>query len=190
MDLSRYLRIQAHANRLANLRLHGALSSLSDAELRAPRVSFFPSLMATLEHILDVDGFYIAALWRDADVASHWDRVTPCASMPQLIERQRASDERLIAFTDTLDAARCEQEVQMPRSGGRIQRDLACHVLAHLFMHQTHHRGQVHAMLSGTQVPPPQLDEFLMASEGHLRTAEMQQLGWREEDVWGTLPLP
>ncbi len=189
MDLSRHLHIQAHANRLANLRLHDAMAPLSDAELRAPRVSFFPSLMATLEHILDVDGFYIAALWHDADLAGYWERVgervAPCPSMQLLAERQRSCDERLIAFTGTLDAAGCEREVQIPRSGGRIQRDLACHVLAHLFMHQTHHRGQVHTMLSGTAVPPPQLDEFLMSSEGHLREAEMQALGWREEAVWG-----
>lgn len=185
MDLSHYLRIQAHANRLANLRLHNAMAILDDAAMRAPRVSFFPSLLATLEHILDVDGFYIAALCGDPDVAGYWDRVRPCASMAELAERQRISDERLIAFTATLDAAGCEREVQMPRSGGRIQRDQACHVLAHLFMHQTHHRGQVHAMLSGTAVAPPQLDEFLMSSEGHLRGVEMQRLGWREDDVWG-----
>jgi uncharacterized damage-inducible protein DinB len=30
--------------------------------------------------------------------------------------------------------------------------------LAHFFNHQTHHRGQAHAMLSGTNVPPPPLD--------------------------------
>ena len=185
MNLAHYLRIQAHANRLANLRLHAAMSGLDDVALRAPRASFFPSLMATLEHILEVDGFYVAALWGDADVGSYWQRVVPCASWPQLVERQQMSDERLMAFTATLDAADCEREVQIPRSGGRIQRDLVCQVMAHLLMHQTHHRGQVHAMLASTPVPPPQLDEFLMASEGHLREADMQQLGWREEDVWG-----
>ena len=35
-------------------------------------------------------------------------------------------------------------------------------LLAHLFIHQIHHRGQVHAMLSGTSVKPPQLDEFFL----------------------------
>ena len=35
-------------------------------------------------------------------------------------------------------------------------------VLAHLFQHQIHHRGQAHAMLAGTDVPPPQLDEFFL----------------------------
>ena len=35
-------------------------------------------------------------------------------------------------------------------------------ILAHLFQHQIHHRGQAHAMLAGTAVPPPQLDEFFL----------------------------
>ena len=39
-------------------------------------------------------------------------------------------------------------------------------------------------MLAGTTIAPPQLDEFLMPSEAHLRVAEMQALGWREEDVY------
>ena len=49
------LRIQAHANRLANHRLHTAMAVLSHAELHATRTSFFPTLMATLDHILWVD---------------------------------------------------------------------------------------------------------------------------------------
>ena len=186
MDLAQSLRIQAHANALANHRLHAAMAPLDRADLHAPRVSFFPSLMATLNHILDVDGYYIAALQGVADADRLWRAFVPADDLPQLAPRQRASDDALVAFTNALDAATCERVVAMPRGGGRIQRDLACHVLAHLFMHQTHHRGQVHAMLSGTSVAPPQLDEFLMASEGHLRSSDMAALGWREEQIWPT----
>ncbi len=53
----------------------------------------------------------------------------------------------------------------MERGFGKVQRDLAGHVLAHVFMHQTHYRGQVHTVLSGTAVEPPQLDEFLIPSD-------------------------
>lgn len=62
MDLTQYLRIQAHANRLMNQRLHTAMATLPHAELQAPRTSFFPTLMATLNHILAVDRYYVAAL--------------------------------------------------------------------------------------------------------------------------------
>jgi uncharacterized damage-inducible protein DinB len=184
MDLTQALRIQAHANALANYRLHAAMAALDRTALHAPRVSFFPSLIATLNHILDVDGYYIAALQGRPDADQVWHTFVPADGMPELAQRQRASDMALVAFTRTLNAAGCERVVAMPRGQGRIQRDLACHVLAHLFMHQTHHRGQVHAMLAGTAVAPPQLDEFLMASEGHLRRNDMAALGWDEAQVW------
>ena len=83
-----------------------------------------------------------------------------------------------------LDAAAIDAWVEMPR-GDHVQRDRAGHVLAHLFNHQTHHRGQAHAMLAGTAVAPPQLDEFMMPSEAHLRRADMQALGWDEAAVYG-----
>jgi uncharacterized damage-inducible protein DinB len=39
-------------------------------------------------------------------------------------------------------------------------------VLGHLFNHQTHHRGQVHGLLSDTSVAPPSLDWILLDWEG------------------------
>ena len=50
-------------------------------------------------------------------------------------------------------------------------------MLAHLFVHQIHHRGQVHAMLSGTGVAPPQLDEFFLSQDAALRRPELAALG-------------
>jgi len=58
-------------------------------------------------------------------------------------------------------------------------------VLEHLFMHQTHHRGQVHAMLAGTQVAPPQLDEFILRADEPFRVMDMSALGWTEREVYG-----
>jgi uncharacterized damage-inducible protein DinB len=188
MDALVLHRIQAHANRLANFRLHQAMAALDPAELQAPRSSFFPTLLATLNHILGVDLYYIGVLHGQTDGDEAWARFQPATTLPQLAERQRASDERLITWLEAADSAALEASVHMPRGGGRVQRDLAAHMLAHLFSHQTHHRGQVHAMLSGSSVAPPQLDEFLMPSEPHLRTAEMAALGWAEAAVYGARP--
>jgi uncharacterized damage-inducible protein DinB len=185
MNLLQALRIQAHANRLANHRLHGVMAALTADELKAPRVGFFPSLWATLDHIVSVDRYYIAALHRDADLASFWDRYAEPADFADLVQQQRTSDERLIAWLAAADAAALDARVDMPREAGRVQHDAAAHVLQHLFMHQTHHRGQLHAMLAGTRVAPPQLDEFLMPSEPHLRGADMAALGWDEAAVYG-----
>ena len=182
------LRIQAHANRMANHRLHAAMAVLSPADLHAPRTSFFPTLMATLNHILWVDQYYIDVLHGDSTAREAALAFVPDDTLAGLAARQRASDDRLLQWLAGADAAALDRAVHMPRAQARVQIDAAAHMLQHLFMHQTHHRGQVHAMLSGTTVPPPPLDEFLMPSEPHLRTAEMAALGWDEVAVYGVRP--
>jgi uncharacterized damage-inducible protein DinB len=183
MDLPGYLRIQAHANALSNHRLARALLGLPDADWQAPRTSFFPSLARTLDHILAVDQYYIGALHGEPRLRESFAAFVPCASAAAWQQRQRDSDLRLVAFCDGLDALRVDAWVDLPRQD-QVQRDRAGHVLAHLFNHQTHHRGQVHAMLAGTAMAPPQLDEFMMPSEAHLRRADMQALGWDEASVY------
>ncbi len=184
MDLASSLRIQAHANRLANRRLLSALAGLPDAEFAAPRIGFFPSIALTLNHILAVDEYYIGALCGDPGLPAKYDAFIAARSVAELLPRQRASDERLIDWCERLNAAGCDATIDMDR-GTHVQRDRAGHVLAHLFMHQTHHRGQVHAMLAGTSVKPPQLDEFLMPSDAKFRVADMAALGWDEATVYG-----
>jgi uncharacterized damage-inducible protein DinB len=178
------LRLLARANRLANHRLHAACLQLSDAEFTAPRTSFFPSLWATLNHILIVDWYYIAALHREADMRKAFASETPFDRMADLAAAQIESDQRLIAWCDAADDAALDAEVAMQRSNF-IQREAARHVLMHLFAHQIHHRGQAHAMLSGTRVAPPQLDEFLMPSESRFRADDLAALGWTESDLFG-----
>jgi uncharacterized damage-inducible protein DinB len=143
MQLTHVLRIQAHANRLANHRLHAAMAALPPAELHAPRTAFFPTLMATLNHILGVDGYYVACLAGQPDADQAWARFVPCVVLTDLAARQAALDQQLIALCMAMDEAGPDRIVAMPRGEGRVQRDAAAHVLQHLFMHQTHHRGQV-----------------------------------------------
>ena len=185
VNLCNILRIQARANRLANRRLHAALATLALDDFHTARTGFFPSLATTLNHILAVDLYYVGALHGDSRLPDKREQFVPAADVPALTERQRVCDERLIAFCDCLDAAACAAEVLMDRGNGKVQRDLAGHVLAHLFMHQTHHRGQVHAMLSGTTAAAPQLDEFLMPSDAPFRVPDMAALGWNEARVYG-----
>jgi uncharacterized damage-inducible protein DinB len=181
--LQQTMRTLAAANRLANLRLHAACAQLAAEEFRAPRTGFFPSLWATLNHILIVDWYYIAALHREADMRRAFASETPFDTLPALAAAQAASDQRLIEWCEGADDAALETMVDMIRSR-HVQHDRARDVLLHLFTHQIHHRGQAHAMLSGTAVPPPQLDEFIMPSEAHLRTDDMRALGWREDLIY------
>ena len=184
MDLLAFLRNQARANRLANHRLHSAMRALAHADYVAPRTSFFPSIAATLEHILAVDLYYLAALHGDREMERVWSTAPHDVAFATLAEAQAASDQRFIDHVDGLDASRLDEIVEMERGEGRIQRERRGHVIAHLLNHQVHHRGQVHAMLAGTAVAPPQLDEFLMPSEAHFRVDDLRSLGWSEATLF------
>jgi uncharacterized damage-inducible protein DinB len=179
MDLLQHLRAQARANRLANRRLHEAMAPLTRDDFHAPRTSFFPSLAKTLNHILAVDGYYIDALEGRGDMVARYDAFVPADTLEELAPRQAASDERLIEYCETLHVSDLDTIVAMDR-GQHVDHDIAPRVLAHLFMHQTHHRGQAHAMLAGSAVKPPQLDEFILASDASLRSKDLAELGWTE----------
>ncbi len=177
------LRAMAYNNAWANHRLLSACSQLTQADFEAPRTSFFPSIHATLNHILIVDRFYVDALEGGTLGPAAWANRVPCPTMSELWPAQTAMDRRLIAWCEALDEAGISQIIQLHR-GTRIQKERADRVLLHLFQHQIHHRGQAHAMLSGTPVPPPQLDEFFCAAEAPLREADFNELGWTEATVW------
>lgn len=127
------------------------------------------------EPYLIVDQFYLSAL-RGVGGLFPEDEI-PFPDAAELAAAQAGVDRELIAFCDSVNEADLEREVTIDRNDGVIHRETIAAVLAHLFVHQIHHRGQAHAMLSGTQVPPPQLDEFFLASDLPLRESELRQLG-------------
>jgi len=173
---------QARANRLANRRLLAAVATLTDAEFHATRTSFFPSLALTLNHVLNVDHYYVAALQGDVAMRHIWASYVPARTAAELAARQDESDVRLVAFCESLTPGDEDRIVAFDRGAGieNGPREPVGRVLAHLFMHQTHHRGQAHAMLAGTSVKPPQLDDFILLGDRVHREADMAALGWAE----------
>jgi uncharacterized damage-inducible protein DinB len=177
-------------NAWANHRLLTACAQLTQSDFVAPRTSFFPSIKATLNHNLTVDWYYIDALERafrgdapNTDARRFFDPVEPFAACAELHGAQRAVDRRLIDACATLTDAQLALPVHVQRRAG-IQSENATRLLAHLFEHQIHHRGQAHAMLAGTPVKPPQLDEFFCANEAHLRATELAEIGLWEAQIW------
>ena len=171
----------ARNNAWANHRLLTACKTLTPEELTAPRVSFFPSLRATLNHILWVDIYYIDALERDPTVLERYSDPPPdFADATSLYDAQHASDRRLLAFCERQTEATLGEGLVLPRPNRTPPPTSVASILEHLFQHQIHHRGQAHAMLAGTHVKPPQLDEFFLAGEEHLRRDELRALGLTE----------
>ncbi len=174
----------AWANHFRAVATKTLASRFPDAEFAATRTGFFsPSLKGTLNHILVVDLFYVDALEGGWLGPAAWADPEPCASVVALKAAQGDVDGRLIAIAERLDDTGLARIVEVHR-GTRIQRERMDRLLLHLFEHQIHHRGQAHAMLSGTKIAPPQLDEFFSAGEAPLRAREFAELGWSEDRIW------
>jgi uncharacterized damage-inducible protein DinB len=178
-DPCRVFRKLAYNNRLANYRLHQACAALGDGEFAALRTSFFPSIKATLNHILTVDWFYVDALEGGRLGPKAWEKEEPCDTPALLEVEQDKVDRRLLSLCEGLTPGALARIIDLDR-GDRIQKERTEDVLSHLFQHQTHHRGQVHAMLSGSSVKPPQLDEFIVADDARFRESELSALSWNE----------
>ncbi|MDI1263619.1 MAG: DinB family protein [bacterium] len=177
-------RTMAYNNAWANHRLLSACSALTPEEFVAKRTGFFPSLRATLNHILIIDHFYVDAMEGGTLGPAAWANQEPCLTIAELKQTQAAVDRRLLSIVETLDSAALQRIVSVHR-GATIQRERMDRLLLHLFQHQVHHRGQAHAMLSSTSIKPPQLDEFFSEGEAPLRAKEFAELGWTEEEIWG-----
>jgi len=92
-------------------------------------------------------------------------------------------DRRLIDLCASLTDGQLDTPVGVTRRHGVVS-ERATRLLAHLFQHQIHHRGQAHAMLSSTHVAPPQLDDFFCAGDADLRASELAELGTSERQLW------
>ena len=190
-SLAHHFLTMACNNAWANQRLLKACAQLAPDEFAARRTGFFPSIKATLNHIVTVDWFYVDMLERavkaqppNLEAGRFFDPEEPFDACAPLAEAQRAVDRRLIALCKALTDAQLDDPVKVPRRDG-VRTDRIGRILAHLFQHQIHHRGQVHAMLAGTAVRPPQLDEFFCSDEAALRAQDFAELGFSEEAIWG-----
>ena len=188
--LAHHFATMAYNNAWANYRLLTAVGRLSDADFVAPRTSFFPSLKGTLNHNVTVDWYYVDALERSlrrqpvsADARNFFDPEEPFAACGELHAAQREVDRRLVDLCAGLTDEGLDTPIAVTRRTGVVY-EPTTRLLAHLFQHQIHHRGQAHAMLAGTSVAPPQLDDFFCANEPELRAADLAALGYSEALIW------
>jgi uncharacterized damage-inducible protein DinB len=185
--MSKMFKVQAYNNAWANLRIGKACASLPNPEMAKPRTGFFPSIIATLNHILIADWFYVSAFEGQSMGLDAFARMIPFPDLRQLIAEQRKVDERLIAVCHDPIKSADSAVVEMKR-GDTVVTERFDRAFLHLVQHQIHHRGQVHCMLSGTSAAPPQLDEFFMSGsvDKARRVDDLEQLGISEEKLWGS----
>lgn len=176
-DLRAHFCRMAGNNLWSNDRLHRAVGLLKPGEFDAPRTSFFPSIAETLNHILSIDLYYVDMIEEGGAGLGIFDRYVPHREPAGLFAAQQACDRRLLALCERLTPTDIDRRVDSDRGDDGMVPERIGDLLAHLFLHQIHHRGQVHAMLSGTSVPPPQLDEFLLDFDRDRRRLEEKRLG-------------
>jgi uncharacterized damage-inducible protein DinB len=176
-SIGRPYRQLARNARLANARLDRACMALRPGEWEATRTSFFPSLKETMVHLLNADRYYIDTLRgeRPGLQGEPDDRGTAAEFA---LERAEV-DDWLVDFCEALTAEDLSRKIKIPWPEKTLTETVA-DTLLHVFLHGQHHRGQVHAMLSGTSVPPPQIDEFILTENDDARVEDLEALGWTE----------
>lgn len=161
--VDRYYSTFARYNAWANARLYGACAKLSESEYLKPRASFFGSIHATLNHLMVGDRIWLGRIeGRPEKLALNQILY---GDFTALQVARVAEDDRLIRVVEGIDPDRLDQPLDYLNIRGERFRTPLRIVLGHLFNHQTHHRGQVHGLLSQTPVPPPELDLILFVRE-------------------------
>jgi uncharacterized damage-inducible protein DinB len=145
-------------NAWANGRLYDAAAALSDAEYRADRGAFFKSLHGTLNHLLVTDRVWMQRFTGEGDAPSRLDAILH-ETLPALRAAREAEDQRIVAYVEGLDEARLAGVIRYRRvSTPEEFVQPLMPALNHWFNHQTHHRGQAHAILTSLGKQAPELD--------------------------------
>ncbi|GAA4325869.1 DinB family protein [Pigmentiphaga soli] len=148
----------AHYNAWANGRLYDAVAALDDAAYRADRGAFFKSVHGTLNHLLVTDCIWLGRFTGEGGPGYRLDAIL-FQDFDALRRARVAQDQAILDYVAGLDAAALEADIRYRRvvDNDDVRQPLA-QALAHLFNHQTHHRAQVHTILTGLGAEGPELD--------------------------------
>lgn len=164
MITGRYLRMMAQYNQWQNSSIYAAADTIDDAARREPRGAFWGSIHGTLSHLVWADQIWLSRFEQAAKPpVGLSDSAGMIADWQDLRERRGAIDAVIIAWADSFDPGPVRGELNW--YSGAAGRDVSAPlgvVLPHFFNHATHHRGQVHAMLTAAGARPDDTDLFLM----------------------------
>lgn len=156
--MNSYFSSLARYNAWANRRIYAAVGELAPDEIAAPRIGFFPSLLKTLNHLIVADRIWLSRLTGISDPEmTSLDQIVR-ADFAALTQARVALDARIVDVVEGIPDQRLSEVLHYKTTAGIAHETPISLVLGHMFNHQTHHRGQAHAMLSSTRIPPPALD--------------------------------
>lgn len=154
-------------NAWANRLLYAAVTELSEDELHRDTGAFFGSVFATLSHILVADRVWLNRFIGEGPKPKTLDE-KPYATFPELKAARIQEDARIIDYIDSLTPDQLEASFSYtPVTSPALVSHKLWPALTHFFNHQTHHRGQIHAGLTGMGKPSLSLDLiYFVRSEG------------------------
>lgn len=157
--------MMARYNAWANARLYRMASQLPDEQYRRDVGAFFRSLHGTLNHLLTADQIWMHRLTGRGEHPARLDAIV-FDDLSSLIVARREEDERIKNFVHGLGEKQLDIVQKYQTMNGTPMQQPLREILAHVFNHQTHHRGQAHAILTilGIGEPEP-LDLLLMLRE-------------------------
>ena len=152
------LALMARFNQWVNGHIYDSVATLSDADYRRDRKAFFGSIHRTLNHLLVVDRLWTGRIRGIDPGITSLTEILFDEFEPLRAARGR-EDEGLIELVDGIDEDRIASTiVYTSMLGDGEQQTRLDHILITLYNHQTHHRGQVHAMLTQAGVTPTDID--------------------------------
>jgi uncharacterized damage-inducible protein DinB len=162
-----YAQMMARYNRWQNRSLYTAADQLTDAQRWQDRGAYFGSIHGTLSHLIFGDKAWMFRFTRDEalkpEVTSIADSLTAFPDWTHLQATRAALDAQIIAWTDRLTTADLAGDLTYHAvSSGRDFTGQRWRLVTHMFNHQTHHRGQVHALLTQAGTKPDDTDIPLM----------------------------
>ena len=157
----------ARYNRWANRRLYESAAGLGEAAIGKPRpAAYFGSILGTLNHVLVGDRIWLARFEATAPEVTQLDRIL-FDDFAALRDARAAEDDRILAFVASLSEARATGTLDYADLAGAPRSLPFAWALAHFFNHQTHHRGQAHALIRDAGAEPPELDYlYFLLEEG------------------------
>ena len=157
----------ADYNRWANIKVYEACAKLSDEDFRADKGAFFGSAHRTLNHLLAADRIWLKRFTGTGDAPASLD-IMLCENFGELRQAREIQDQRIIDWVHGLTAPELTAIVSYSPIGipEKIEQPLGP-ILSHVFNHQTHHRGQVHTILTSLGQPSLALDLiYFLRGEG------------------------
>ena len=145
----------SHYNLWANRLLYTAVGALPAEEIVRDRQGFFRSILGTLNHGLLADRLWLARMRKEDH---DWFLTLDQILYTDFTELRTAREETDRAILEAIPDLPLRGELAYTNAKGESARAPWTVILGHIFNHQTHHRGQVHGMLSQAGHHPPQLD--------------------------------